>query len=490
MIRENERERLINHLQNGGDAQRLSFQRLAEIMGVELSPIYIQGQKIKDKKSQIRIAAEQAGFYIENVDYINEEIQFVRRGFVVETNEERTAHEEANVQHDSGPLEVPSNWKWISGEENNYKIPFNPLTLTENEALSFFIYTTNYYLRLIDNHDDKAFLQGITLTEQLTRSKIYLNATDKYLLDPTNEYVNNQDAYIFKEMVFHTTNRGFSVKFLNFEPAIKEYLEQYNPIEFYRRVSGVRRGNALEAAEISRIRTLFNRQGEDDIAPKSFLYAAKSIARYLSNKISSFGGNRTENDLRELITNEFRSYAEADPIDYCGLFTAFKGEITCGFGEALTFDFLKEFDSNVFDLPKPDKHVKRTIVALLHHDDTGRQSISSLRGNRILINEGSIEAIQGERSCMKMYLDIIEKVNSAFRKIPGQEHIEIRNYILDKMIYMVCSGKLYLQLKQGDSNKTITDYSLKMNYLNGILNDSYKSCQPTRKNIAKVLSIL
>ena len=490
MIRENERERLINHLQNGGNVQRLSFQRLAEIMGVELSLVYIQRQKIKDKKSQIRIAAEQAGFYIRNVDYVNEEIHFVRQGVIIETNEEHTIHNETNAQHNSGPLEVPTDWEWIGGKENNYKMPFNPLTLTENEALSFFIYTTAYYLRLVNKHSDKAFLQGITLSEQLTRSKIYLNATDKYLLDPTNEYANNQDAYIFKEMVFHTTNRGFSIKFLNFEPAIKEYLAQYNPIEFYSRVIDVRRGNASEAAEIRRIRTIFNRHNEDDIAPISFLYAAKSIARYLSDKISSFGGNRTENDLRELITNEYRSYVETNPIDYCGLFAAFKTDITHGFGEALTFDFLKEFDSDVYDLPKPDKHVKRTIVALLHHDDTGRQSMSSLSGSRILIHEGSIEAIQGERSCMRMYLDIMEKVNSAFNRIPGHEHTRIRNYLLDKMIYMVCSGKLYLQLKRDSTDKTITDYSLKLDYFNGILNDSYKNCQPTQENIAKILSIL
>lgn len=490
MIRENERERLINHLQNGNDVQHLSFQQLAEIMGVELSPVYVLGQKIKDKKSQIRIAAEQANFYIGDVDYANGEVQFVRHNVIIEANEEQTIQEETNEQRDSGPLEVPADWEWIGGKENNYKIPFNPLTLSEDEALSFFIYTTDYYLRLINKHSDKAFLQGITLSEQLTCSKIYLNATDKYLLDPTNEYADNQDAYIFKEMVFHTTNRGFSVKFLNFEPGIKEYLEQYNPIEFYRRVRDVRRGNSFEANEIRRIRRIFNRWDENDIAPTSFLYAAKSIARYLSNRISSFGDNRTENDLRELITNEFSNYVETNPIDYCGLFAAFKAGINHGFGEALTFDFLKEFDSDVYDLPKPDKHVKRTIVALLHHDHTNRQSIASLSGDRILINEGSIEAIRGERSCMKMYLNIMEKVNSAFNRLPGLEHVVIRNYILDKMIYMVCSGKLYLQIRPNSTNKTITDYSLKMNYFNGILNDSYKTYQPTPDNITKILSIL
>lgn len=101
-----------------------------------------------------------------------------------------------------------------------------------------------------------------------------------------------------------------------------------------------------------------------------------------------------------------------------------------GIGYTLGCDFLKELDTS-FDICKPDKHVGECI----------KYFISNF--------EAKIDQLQNE------FLKITKSINKA---IPN---LNISNYSLDKMIYLICSENFYLH----DNKKNNTDKH-RLDYIN------------------------
>ncbi len=63
--------KLTIFLENGADKIGLSFRQIEIIIGAELPPVYTSRRTIGQKSSRIRMAAEQAGFCLKEVDYDN-----------------------------------------------------------------------------------------------------------------------------------------------------------------------------------------------------------------------------------------------------------------------------------------------------------------------------------------------------------------------------------------------------------------------------------
>ena len=87
-----------------------------------------------------------------------------------------------------------------------------------------------------------------------------------------------------------------------------------------------------------------------------------------------------------------------------------------GFSVALTCDFLKEFDNEFCDLPKPDIHIKNTLDSVLE-EKKKMNDYEYIRAFQQLVNY-----INKELSC--------------------DEKITV--YQLDRMVWLVCSGKFFL----------------------------------------------
>ena len=356
---------------------------------------------------------------------------------------------------------LPSTWPYK--KNGGYKIsPFNPAF--PSDVFKFFIYTMQHYLKLFAKH--LSYKAGIVPPVGMSNVKIYLSPTDKYLLDPTSSLPS--DNFVFKQMVFHTQNRTNGIDFLEKERAISGYLCGYDIGAFNRYISG--------KTETREVPTIQRAIGVSANQAKNFFKAVKSIAAYLNSKIVSLPAGVS---LHASVVSDFSGYMPA--YDYLGIYDAMRNSpiSVCGLGEALTFDFLKEFDP-IFDLPKPDLHVKRTMVSLLHID---RINIAKLSSRPSLVNPDSIKTIHGRNNCMELYLRLMELINFDFAKYAPRR--TIGNYVLDKMIYMICSGNLYLNVSTRSAFTAIKDA-----YRKGILEDKYKSITITPKDISDLLSLI
>lgn len=369
----------------------------------------------------------------------------------------------------AGPIAgVPATWAY--DEKNGYRIPFSLLPLSSAEALKFCVHTVRYYLRLIDEHSRTNLKPGISLAGT-SLYKLYLAPTDKLFLDPLGTLP--ADSFVFKEMVFHTQNRQGGIPFLAKEASIDTYLLHYDIPAFYRYISTKTSGG--EVPVIQAALEVTEDQAED------FFKSVKSIAIYLNRKLSGLTPGTT---LKASVIGDFSGFMPT--FNYKGIYNAMKNPpiSISGLGEALTFDFLKELDP-VFNLPKPDLHVKRTMISLLHED---RASMALLAGCPSRINPESIRTIHGRTSGMRLYLDLMNSINSEFDRVArrmGKHPRAINNYVLDKMIYMVCSGKLYLQVSDRISKKNI-----KNGYRAEILRDAYKSIHIEEEDIDNILSLI
>ncbi len=71
-------EKLKEFLENGADIQPFSFKQIEMIIGSEIPPVYTTRKTLNQKSSKIRMAAEEAGFYLSDVDYTRHLIKFER----------------------------------------------------------------------------------------------------------------------------------------------------------------------------------------------------------------------------------------------------------------------------------------------------------------------------------------------------------------------------------------------------------------------------
>jgi hypothetical protein len=104
------------------------------------------------------------------------------------------------------------------------------------------------------------------------------------------------------------------------------------------------------------------------------------------------------------------------------LIAYFRSHIKSGFSVALTCDFLKEYDP-IFDLPKPDVHIKDIMIA-----KNGRKDGYYNNEKRVLELVGEIIAI----------------TNDINRELAARSEDNITVYQLDRMLWLICTEKFFL----------------------------------------------
>ena len=117
-------EKLKEFLENGADIQPLSFKQIEMIIGSELPPVYTTRKTLNQKSSRIRMAAEEAGFYLSEIDYTHSWINFERPTAIVVNGQEMSVRVNgAGVSEydlgrdlDDSIRSFKSNWSSIGGE--------------------------------------------------------------------------------------------------------------------------------------------------------------------------------------------------------------------------------------------------------------------------------------------------------------------------------------------------------------------------------------
>ena len=123
-------------------------------------------------------------------------------------------------------------------------------------------------------------------------------------------------------------------------------------------------------------------------------------------------------DKNEIVEDLKKHYVDEE-----SLIKYFREQVPSGFREALSCDFLKEFDSS-FDLPKPDGHIKETLNALGYN-------------------------YKKDIDYIKKTIDLTNEINKSLKN-------KITVYQLDRMIYLLCSQDFFL-----DDKKTVKEIYLK-----------------------------
>lgn len=313
--------------------------------------------------------------------------------------------------------------------KKNYSfIPKEYLDLSDEESAKFFVYTMKTFLYFCDINE--------------VDFKEYLKSTDKTFLAENGLDVNSVN-FVFKQLAYHATNRqnaAFDFSNENNKNAMYDFTEHYNPINFLEKIDNLGFDDAVNL--------LTNKldPGAKKKQIEEYLKCLISAANFLKNK-------QTKNE----VVNSFKYDENGVLLDnQRDVFKHFVRLINHGYGKALTFDFLKEFDCDVFDFPKPDLHIKRTMIFLLN--PFIQTCFDGFHLRNIDVN------IIDEFDAMDKLMDIVKKANRyyGFSK-PG---FTISNYLLDKMIYIICSGKLYLN--------NIVDTKTKISYLNALVKKEYK----------------
>lgn len=309
------------------------------------------------------------------------------------------------------------------------KEKFKLKDLSGKEALQILLYSVKKFHEIAENYEE----------EKMADQKYYVASDEKFLKDADENL--DEISFIFKELAFHAQN-GSNNSLINFEldsKFIYEFTMHYNPKAFLNKI-----GNNITEANVSEfIAGLSN--GDPNKSSKfvlNYLKCLKYCAEYLV----------TKNNKAEVVADlKANSYKEA--------FNKFTNRIKKGYGLALTLDFLKEFDSKVFNYPKPDLHLRRFILLNLNDYDMSQYATKT---NLTKLNLNSINDFVAVDS----YLTLMDKANEEVKKYSN--NISFPNYILDKIIYILGSGKFYLANPQKKRNtKSKTEYFL------GIFNKEY-----------------
>ena len=107
-----------------------------------------------------------------------------------------------------------------------------------------------------------------------------------------------------------------------------------------------------------------------------------------------------------------------DETDYKKLIETFHKKIPYRYSIALTCDFLKEFHKEFSFLCKPDVHIKDTLCVLLNKE------------------ENYYRTAKREYECIGEMQKLVELINGEEKKITV--------YQLDRMIWLICSEKFFL----------------------------------------------
>ena len=290
----------------------------------------------------------------------------------------------------------------------------------------------------------KDTLQSMANSRGIKDLEKYYQPTDFVFLSK-----NTQDdlSQAFCQLAFHAQNATLIssiVKFLDNIEFLQRVLCDFNPQRFWEQYDGgsddEKVNRIVEALKYDEEKTPDGLHwSSEETEEKNKDRIMKSYAKALLYGADYFRRFKTKAEIvQDLIDHKSTDESEDYPASkYIPLFKYFKQRIRSRFSVALTCDFLKEFDDTFHDLPKPDVHIKDTLVALTKsvngYYDTG---------------------FRGDCCCIEDMQRLTTAINDHLR---ATSEPEITVYRLDRMIWLICSGNFYL-----DTAKSKTSYLKKV----------------------------
>ncbi len=312
------------------------------------------------------------------------------------------------------------------------RVPFIEKQIDEEDALKFFIFTIK-----------KMYELGTSARIGLPTNRIdqYFISTDNTYLNPFNNLGSIQ--FIYKELAFHAQNGTEIGNIVKFTPG--------QPIEDH--IAYVTHNYSinipLEDEQIFLSHPEYNGYGPDKLADlRRYYQCLVEIQQFLRGCNSAMDVHnkllRRGDDPRQMFLN-------------------LKEDIKNCYGVALTFDFIKEFgrahEFTDLDFPKPDLHVKRTMMLAFNDHIEMNQYRYNVKGF-------DQESISGYTT-IDLHQKMVELAKIAYTNHNGQYPYKMMNYVLDKAIYVVCSGKFYVDNLSGGKKFGIS-------YYQDVANELYK----------------
>ena len=243
-------------------------------------------------------------------------------------------------------------------------------------------------------------------------SKNYFTKSDVHFLAPTNPSTHPME-FIFKQLAFHAQN-GTNIE------SIIEWKNNETFIE-----STTNRYNCSLPLSVSRKDFTDHFASDREDVLNSYYDCLNDIRLFLSSHPSPASVRSALYD-----------------IDPRAIFKNMHNNIKNRYGIALTFDFVKEFGRvfglSGFDYPKPDLHIKRNIAFIRYANMGNRGFLSRYKTTDFDTNKiNSFETID-------YYVGLMNKARASYNAHGGAQIGKLTNYLLDKMIFIICSGKFYL----------------------------------------------
>ncbi|MCR5331047.1 MAG: hypothetical protein K6E62_07655 [Lachnospiraceae bacterium] len=301
----------------------------------------------------------------------------------------------------------------------------NPHDFDENSAWNFYCVT-------------KETLESMAKSRGISDLEKYYHPTDSVF---SNLYNHDELSQVFCQLAFHAQNATMIspiVKFLDNQPFLETVLCNFNPNAFLAQydIHGTDEENVHGIVEALRfneqtgvgLRWSSEKSKEEnkDRIMKSYAKALLFGARYIRRFSSK---SAIVQDLSKRPTKQRKNIPAGQ---YKPIIEYFKKQIPSRFSVALTCDFLKELDAVFSDLPKPDVHIKDTLIAL-KKEGTG------------YYNTGS----RGDYCCIEDMQRLTAAINAHLRT-NGEPEITV--YRLDRMIWLICSENFYLDTERAKSS--------------------------------------
>lgn len=281
-------------------------------------------------------------------------------------------------------------------------------SLADDEALQVFLYTFKKF-------KDLAHECGVSVNE----SYRYFKYSDADFLSPP-DYKKAPIQFIFKQLAFHAQNGQVIKNVIKWdvnESVMDSTTNGYDPTK------------PLSKTKKEFSACFGNLNDDKKKIVNDYYDCLSDVCEFLKNKTTS-----------DEVCNALIAGAST-PLDYIG---NVKKHIKKRYGEALTFDFIKEFGKiygySALDFPKPDLHIKRTMAFILIPNMGSNPGGYLSKYKTTDFNADALDSI----NTINDYLCLMNKVRRSYVKNGGKQVSKLINYLMDKMVFIICSGKLYL----------------------------------------------
>lgn len=276
--------------------------------------------------------------------------------------------------------------------------------IAQNKAKRFYELTSRTLDNIVKSHNVKDIKAYYELTDFNTKTKLG-RCIDKL--------GRNSVESVFVQMAFHAQNATLISNIVRFEDNI-DFLEKvlcgFDPKDFltqYKCAKDVVEALRYDATQNQGLKwnDKKNKTARKDSLITGYAECLIDCAKYLKDFTD-----------RKAVLGDLKCKSGTD---YKNLIKAFQKEIPHRFSIALTCDFLKEFDKEFSFLCKPDVHIKDTLCALLNKE------------------ENYYHTAKREYECIGEMQELVELIND-------REEKKITVYQLDRMIWLICSEKFFL----------------------------------------------